>query len=78
MWYLDCGNRPAAGQILSGSSLETDSEFYNFGGLGCARLPYLISDASQMKCGVGVSRTGRYGQGFGSGGHSRTDYNKST
>ena len=39
VWYLDCGNHAAAGQILLGSSLETDPEFYNFGGLGCARLP---------------------------------------
>jgi hypothetical protein len=42
MWYLDCGNRPAAGQILLGSSLETDSEFYNFGGLGYTRMPSLM------------------------------------
>jgi len=39
VWYLDCGNHATAGQILLGSSLETDPEFYNFGGLGCARLP---------------------------------------
>ena len=38
VWYLDCGNHAAAGQILLGSSLETDPEFYNFAGrdvLGC-------------------------------------------
>jgi len=34
VWYLDCGNHAAAGQILLGSSLETDPEFYNFGGAG--------------------------------------------
>jgi hypothetical protein len=39
VWYLDCGNHAAAGQILLGSSLETEPEFYNFGGPGCARLP---------------------------------------
>ena len=39
VWYLDCGNHAAAGKILLGSSLETDPEFYNFGGPGCARLP---------------------------------------
>lgn len=38
MWYLDCGNHAAAGQILLGGSLEIDPEFY-FGGLGCARQP---------------------------------------
>jgi len=39
VWYLDCGNHAAAGQILLGSSLETEPEFYNFGVPGCARLP---------------------------------------
>jgi hypothetical protein len=39
VWYLDCGNHAAAGQILLGSSWETDPGFYNFGGPGCARLP---------------------------------------
>ena len=39
VWYLDCGNHAAAGQIFLGSSLETEPEFYNFGGPGCARLP---------------------------------------
>jgi len=42
VWYLDCGNLPTAGQIFLGSSLETDSEFYNFGRLGYARLPSLM------------------------------------
>ncbi len=39
VWCLDCGNHATAGQILLGCSLETDPEFYHFGGLGCARLP---------------------------------------
>lgn len=48
VWYLDCGNHAAAGQILLGSSLETDPEFYNFGGLGCARLPSPMLQAPDL------------------------------
>jgi hypothetical protein len=38
VWYLDCGNHATAGQILLGSSLETDPELIIFGDwdvLGC-------------------------------------------
>ena len=45
---LDCGNHAAAGQILLGSSLETDPEFYNFGGMGCARLPSPMLQAPDL------------------------------
>jgi hypothetical protein len=47
VWYLDCGNHAAAKQILLGSSLETDPEFYNFGWLGCAGLPSPMLQASR-------------------------------
>jgi hypothetical protein len=48
VWYLDCGNHAAAGQILLGSSLETEPEFYNFGWLGCARLPSPMLQAPDL------------------------------
>ena len=50
VWYLDCGNHAAAGQILLGNSLETDPEFYNFEGLGGARLPSpIVRDPDLLK-----------------------------
>lgn len=48
VWYLDCGNDAAAGLILLGRSLETDPEFYNFGRLGCARLPSPMLQAPDL------------------------------
>jgi hypothetical protein len=48
VWYLDCANHAAAGQILLGSSLETDPEFYNFGWLGCAGLPSPMLQAPEL------------------------------
>jgi hypothetical protein len=39
VWYLDCGNSFASGQVLLGSHLSTDPKFYNFSEIGCTKLP---------------------------------------
>jgi hypothetical protein len=38
-WYLDCGNSRRSGQVLLGSHLSTKPDDYQFGALGCFRLP---------------------------------------
>ncbi|NEO98708.1 MAG: PRTRC system ThiF family protein [Symploca sp. SIO2E9] len=38
-WWLDCGNHETSGQVLLGSHLSTEPEFYQFHELGCIRLP---------------------------------------
>lgn len=39
IWYLDCGNSKASGQVLLGSSLSQDPKTYAFGELGPTQLP---------------------------------------